>query len=90
MIPCFRTVSFIAEFGIICDAILQMRQLQTSAPSSTGGGRRMSVELLGDSGGGGGGRRRSLGANAEEEKIRLDVQRALDKMQVGRCMYLLR
>ena len=65
-----------------------MRQLQTSAPSSTGAGRRMSVELLGDSGGGAGGRRRSLGATAEEEKIRLDVQRALDKMQVGRCMYL--
>ena len=87
----FRTVSFIAEFGIICDAILQMRQLQTSVPSSTGAGRRMSVELLGDSGGGGGGgRRRSLGATAEEEKIRLDVQRALDKMQVGSCMYLLR
>jgi hypothetical protein len=38
------------------------------------------VELLGD--GGGGARRRSLGASGEEEKIRLDVQRELDKMQV--------
>jgi hypothetical protein len=40
------------------------------------------VELLGD--GGGGARRRSLGASGEEEKTRLDVQRALDKMQVRR------
>lgn len=80
MIRRFRTISFIAEFGFICDDIFQMRQLQTSAPSSTGAGRRMSVELLGD--GGGGARRRSLGASGEEEKTRLDVQRALDKMQV--------
>ena len=82
MIRRFRTVSFIVEFGFICDDIFQMRQLQTSAPSSTGAGRRMSVELLGD--GGGGARRRSLGASGEEEKTRLDVQRALDKMQVMR------
>ena len=40
------------------------------------------MELLGD--GGGGARRRSLGASGEEEKTRLDVQRALDKMQVMR------
>jgi hypothetical protein len=82
MIRCFRTISFVAEFGFICDDFFQMRQLQSSAPSSTGAGRRMSVELLGD--GGGGARRRSLGASGEEEKTRLDVQRALDKMQVMR------
>jgi hypothetical protein len=43
----------------------------------------MSVELLGDSGGGG--RRKSLGG-AEDSKLRLDVQRELDKMQV-RCNF---
>ncbi len=38
----------------------------------------MSVELLGD---GAGSRRRSFGGG-EDDKMRLDVQRELDKMQV--------
>ncbi len=39
----------------------------------------MSVELLGD---GAGARRRSFGGGVEDDKLRLDVQRELDKMQV--------
>ena len=60
----------------------QLRLYQTGTSSSGAaagaGGRRMSVELLGDSGGT---RRRSLGGG-DDDRLRLDVQRELDRMQV--------